>query len=103
MLRKIIAVLLAGMMPVNAQAMETDTMLFTLNITIEGYEGNDPAVLGVITLKKMYPTIEEWTPTLSTEATSSHVRQRFLRREFSRNAFFKFDCNEWAKHGYDLQ
>lgn len=39
---------------------EADTMSFTLNITIEGYEGNDPAVLGAITLKRLYPTEEEW-------------------------------------------
>ena len=37
-------------------------MSYTLNITIEGYEGNDPAVLGAITLKRLLPTEEEWTP-----------------------------------------
>lgn len=67
LLRKIMAVLfaavfLAGAVPSDALALETDTMSYTLNITIEGYEGNDPAVLGAITLKRLLPTEEEWTP-----------------------------------------
>ena len=67
LLRKIMAVLfaavfLAGAVPSDALALETDTVPYTLNITIEGYEGNDPAVLGAITLKRLLPTEEEWTP-----------------------------------------
>lgn len=67
LLRKIMAVLfaavfLAGAVPSDALALEADTISYTLNITIEGYEGNDPAVLGAITLKRLLPTEEEWTP-----------------------------------------
>lgn len=43
------------------------TMSYTLNVTIEGYEGSDPAVLGAVTLKRLYPTEEEWTPVPSME------------------------------------
>lgn len=40
-------------------AQAADTTLVRIKITIEGYDGNDPAVLGTVTVKNLL-TDEEW-------------------------------------------